>query len=134
MSFETKLTIELSDKQVRGIAAPYIEHYSDKIKMLEEENKILLQDAKKVADEDLKSENAELKKRLELSYGRFSSEKELKAFNAFVKKHTKCRLKHKINGGKMPYVIPYGTGIGQCVTVVCPVCGEKKEITDTSVW
>ena len=131
---ENERAIELTDTQVLQITKPFIEQYSEKIKRLEEENKVLLEDAKKVADEELRKENAELKKRLELSYGQFSSEKELKAFNAFVKKHTNCMTKHKGDGGKVPYVIPYGTGIGTCVTVVCPVCGEKKEITDSSVW
>lgn len=79
-------------------------------------------------------ENAQLRENLRFSYGFFSSEKELNAWRAFCERHEKSRLRTKISGGKMPYVIPYGTGVGQCVTAVCQVCGEKEDITDTSAW
>lgn len=79
-------------------------------------------------------ENARLKEKLKFAFGFFSSEKELDAWRAFCKKHEECRCKYKIDGGKMPYIIPYGTGIGQCVTAVCQVCGEKEDITDMDVW
>lgn len=79
-------------------------------------------------------ENAQLRENLRFSYGFFSSEKELNAWRTFCERHEKCRLRTKISGGKMPYVIPYDTGVGQCVTAVCQVCGEKENITDTSVW
>ena len=79
-------------------------------------------------------ENAHLKEKSKFSYGFFSSEKELEAWRAFCVKHEKCRLQSKHDGGKMPYIIPYGTEVGQRVTAVCQVCGEKENITDTSVW
>ena len=79
----TKITIELSDAETLKIARPYI----DKIRELNEQNDKLLDDAKSCADEALRNENESLKFRLSLSYGQFSSEKELKAFNAFSKKH-----------------------------------------------
>ena len=126
----TKVTIELSDADMLKIARPYIERNEE----LKEQNEKLLNDAKACADEALRYENESLKQRLSLSYGQFSSEKELKAFNAFSKKHEKCRAKFRADNGRAPYIIPYGTGLGTCVTAVCPVCGEKKEITDISVW
>ena len=79
-------------------------------------------------------ENKLLKEQLRFSFGQFSSEKELNAWKTFVKKHESCRLQTKHDGGKMPYIIPYGTGIGQQVTAVCQVCGAREDITDTSVW
>jgi len=27
-----------------------------------------------------------------------------------------------------------GTGIGACIKVKCPVCGEEEDITDISSW
>lgn len=79
-------------------------------------------------------ENARLKEKLKFAFGFFNSEKELDAWHAFCKKHVECGHQYKINGGKMPYIIPYETGIGQCVTAICPVCGEKLDITDIDVW
>ncbi len=79
-------------------------------------------------------ENSDLKEQLHLSYGQFSSKKELNNWKNFIKEHEPCRLKTKIDGGKMPYIIPYGTGIGQVVTAVCQVCGARKDITDSTCW
>lgn len=79
-------------------------------------------------------ENARLKEKLKFAFGFFNSEKELDAWRTFCKKHAECGHQYKINGGKMPYIIPYETGIGQCVTAICPVCGEKLDITDIDVW
>ena len=79
-------------------------------------------------------ENKLLKEKLRFSFGQFSSEKELNAWKTFVKKHESCRLQTKYDGGKMPYIIPHGTGIGQQVTAVCQVCGAQEDITDISVW
>ena len=126
----TEVTITISDVDMMKIARPYI----DVIEELKDQNKRLLTDAKALADESLRNENEDLKQRLSLSYGQFSSEKESKAFESFYKEHEKCRLNSKADAGRLPYVIPYGTGIGTCVTAVCPVCGEKREITDISTW
>jgi len=79
-------------------------------------------------------ENARLKEKLKFAFGFFSSEKELEAWRAFCKKHAKCSQQYKINSGKMPYIIPYEIGIGQCITAVCPACGEELNITDIDVW
>ena len=126
----TEVTVTISDADMLKITRPYI----DAIEDLKSQNERLLNDAKALADEELRRENESLKQRLSLSYGQFSSEKELKAFKAFSKKHAKCRANFKADNGRAPYIIPDGTGLGTCVTAVCPVCGEKKEITDISVW
>ena len=83
---------------------------------------------------EYEKENKRLKSQLHLSIVSLASEAELEAYNQFVKKHEQCRLKYKIDGGKMPYVIQHGHGLGCCTTVYCQVCGASKDITDSSVW
>lgn len=80
------------------------------------------------------AENRRLKERLRFSVAELNSEKELEAYRDFVKRHEPCRMGLRINGGKIPYVIQYGTGIGIATTVVCQVCGAKEDITDSSIW
>lgn len=75
-----------------------------------------------------------LKKQLAMSVVVLDSEKELKAYKTFCKKHEKCQLSAKANGGKVPYIVLNGTGVGTCKKVVCQVCGKEKDITDISVW
>ena len=80
------------------------------------------------------SENAYLRRELQYSVACVHSDKELDAYNKFVEKHSQCRLEFKADGGKMPYVIQYGTGVGVCTKVCCQVCGATEDITDTSIW
>jgi len=55
------------------------------------------------------------------------SEKQLR--DTFVQKHyEKCE-----NAGNYIYNL-IGTGIGTVVNIECPVCHEKEDITDYSVW
>ena len=86
------------------------------------------------ANDELKNEIQSLHERLNMSYGEFSSQKEKDAYKDFERRHMHERLTMKIQGGKCPYLIPTGTGIGTHLEVVCPICGEKENITDTSVW
>ena len=74
------------------------------------------------------------KSRFDMSYGEFSSQKEKDAYNDFEQCHMHDRLTSKANGGRAPYLIPTGVGIGTQLTVVCPICGEKEDITDIGVW
>lgn len=104
------------------------------IEQLLKENEQLKKDAKMFVDKKLKDENNSLKRRLSMSIGEFDSKKELKAYEHFCNEHVKCQLSSKANGGKIPYVILNGTGIGSCKKVVCQVCGAEKDITDISVW
>ena len=80
------------------------------------------------------AENRNLKERLRFSVASLSSEKELADYTAFVEAHEACRLKSKMDGAKMPYVKQFGTGVGCCTYVYCQVCGQRKDITDSSVW
>ena len=94
------------------------------------------EDAKIYADRKLIEENKQLKEKLDLCYCgyMFDSKKEVEAFKAFEQKHIHNRKTRKMEGGKMPYVISYGHGLGCCKTAVCQICGEKEDITDTGVW
>ena len=80
------------------------------------------------------SENECLRRELKYSVACVHSDRELAAYNQFVEKHEPCRLRYKADGGKMPYVIQFGTGVGVCTKVCCQVCGETEDITDTSIW
>lgn len=83
---------------------------------------------------ELEAEISKLKHDLEMSPITFDSEKELKAYKKFCKKHKKCQLSAKANGGKVPYIVLNGTGVGTCKKVICQVCGKEQDITDISVW
>ena len=37
------------------------------------------------------------------------------------------------NGSTFQYELS-GTGIGTIISIICPVCGERKDITDTESW
>jgi len=101
---------------------------------LKAENKRLKTKAVETISDELKKENKRLRHQIDMSYGEFASEKEKKAFEVFSQAHIHDRKTSKVNGGKAHYIIPYGTGLGCCKTVVCQICGEKKDITDISVW
>lgn len=75
-----------------------------------------------------------LQERLALSYGEFASQKEKEAYDNFNKKHMHERLLFKYNNGRIPYIIPTHVGIDTVLTVVCPICGETENITDTEAW
>lgn len=104
------------------------------IKRLIEENRQLKENAKNIVDSELKNENDYLKHKLDMSVGELASEKELKAYKVFCKKHQKCLTSLRINNGKIPYVVFDVNGLGVCKKVVCQVCGEEKDITDINVW
>lgn len=83
---------------------------------------------------ELKAKISRLEHDLEMSPITFDSEKEWKAYKKFCKKHEKCQLSAKANGGKVPYIVLNGTGIGTCKKVICQVCGKEQDITDIEVW
>lgn len=39
---------------------------------------------------------------------------------------------HKKDNGFIVHI--FGTGIGTCYTIECPICHEKEDITDASSW
>lgn len=52
---------------------------------------------------------------------------ELKRYTEFVEQHKGC-------GDLIETRIDQSGGIGHGVTLTCPVCGHKKDITDYSLW
>ena len=52
---------------------------------------------------------------------------ELKRYTEFVEQHKGC-------GSLIETRIDYAGGIGHGVTLTCPICGHKKDITDFSLW
>lgn len=64
------------------------------------------------------------------------SDKEMLAEKAFRDKHWKmCAepLKSKITGNTYIYELT-GTGIGTCIKITCPICGQSEDITDIDSW
>ena len=110
-----------------------------RIRELEKENTKLLKDALNIANTKLKEELARCKEELNLVYGKFDSMKEKHAYEVFCKKH---RHQEQMKGQEMvaipvvkaPYVMENPTSVGSIKTVVCPICGEKKDITDIGTW
>ena len=64
------------------------------------------------------------------------SPKEYEAKKAFIRKHyEECAvpLNSKIAGSTYIYELT-GTGIGTCIKITCPICGQSEDITDIDSW
>lgn len=125
-----KIMVEIPQKAIDEIT----KSFRERIVELEQQKLRLIDNAESEKINELQHEIENLNKQLEMSVAELDSEKELKAYEKFCKKHEKCRLSSKVNGGKIPYVVFYGTGFGTCKKVVCQVCGKEKDITDISIW
>ena len=125
-----EVTVKLSKEAVAEIVKPY----KDVIDSLEKRIQRLLDNVESVKIRELEIENAHLKHLLEMSPVTFDSEKEWEKYKKFCKKHEKCQLTSKANGGKVPYIVLNGTGIGTCKKVICQVCEKEQDITDIDVW
>ena len=63
------------------------------------------------------------------------SEKELRSERAFRDRHYEMHNSGKTKAGGNTYVYELtGTGIGTCIKIKCPVCGEEADITDYESW
>lgn len=111
-----------------------IQYYKERYNKVKEENKKLTDNAYLTVYEQVREEMDSLREQLQLSYGSFSSQKEKDRYKQFEQKHMHNRLESKANGGRAPYLIPNGTGIGTILKVVCPICGASEDITDTEAW
>lgn len=123
-----------SSDELTDLVHNTVKYYEEKVEKLIEKNKQLYANAESIVRKDYEKQINNLKEQLNLSYGEFASQKEKEAYNEFEKEHMHDRLTSKYNGGRAPYLVPTGTGIGTILKVVCPICGESKEITDISVW
>ena len=135
-----EITIELPKEAVQHIVKPYIKPYEEALQDLANRNRALIDNAESEKIKKLESEINDLKKLLRLSVVVLDSEKELKAYKKFCKKHEHLKdiesADDLVAGSvyKHPYIKLGGTGIGMCKTVVCPICGKEQDITDISVW
>lgn len=111
-----------------------IDYYEEENDRLRARNKELSEAAQEIVRKDYEDEIERLENELKMSYGAFASEKEKQAYNEFVQKHMHDRRTSRYNGGRIPYLIPNYFGIGRGLQVVCQICGESEEITDTEVW
>lgn len=127
-------TTVCSSDELTDLVHSTIKYYEEKVERLIEKNKQLYADAESIVKKDYEQKIKSLNEQLHLSYGEFASQKEKEAYDKFEKEHMHDRLTSQYNGGRAPYLIPTGTGVGTNLKVVCPICGESKDITDTSVW
>ena len=111
-----------------------VEYYENRADRLHEANMELREDAKNIVRHEYEDKIKSLENQLHLSWGEFASEKELEAYHNFTKKHTHNRMYSKVNGGLIPYIIPNYTRLGCIKRVVCQICDESEDITDTEVW
>lgn len=122
-----------SSKELSQAVLDTISYHEQRAKELADRANKTREEVDQEIKNEFAEENARLKEQLRFSVATLSSEKELRAYNDFVDEHRTCRLT-KATGGKIPYVIQHGHGLGCCTTVFCQVCGASKDITDSSVW
>ena len=132
---DTQKTLKVYNKSelIKSITDT-IDYYEYSNKHLQEENKKMRENAREEVRKEFENEISYLRERLRLSYGSFTSQKELDAYEHFNLEHMHDRKISKYNGGKMPYLIPYNTGLSTILHVKCPICGEEKDITDNTAW
>ena len=111
-----------------------IQYYQQQNQQLIEKNTKLHDDAVEIVRNEFIDKIQYLEEERKMSYGHFSSQKEKDAYHDFEKRHMHDRMTSRANGGKCPYIIPTGAGIGTILKVVCPICGEQEDITDIEVW
>ena len=122
------------EKELSHAVFNTIKWYKDFNHDLTVRNKELHDNAEAIVRHEYESEIEHLKKQLSMSYGEFASQKEKDAYDDFERRHMHERAYLKIQSGKAPYLIPTHVGIGTNLKVVCPICGESEDITDTGVW
>lgn len=63
------------------------------------------------------------------------SNKEVEAERDFRTRHCQCArlLKSKTIGNTYIYELS-GTGLGTCIKITCPICGQSEDITDIDSW
>ena len=110
-----------------------LKYYKDQMEMAEQKAAKTRNEVAAEIINEHDDENRDLKQRLRFSIAKVYSEPELEAYESFLTRHLVCR-QTKSTGGAMPWIMQHGTGIGVTTRLRCPVCGEEKDITDTSIW
>lgn len=98
---------------------------------LQQENTQLRAAAAKTKDEvrkDFEKEIDMLNKRLSRAWMVLSPVED-ERLRQFRDKHYQL---HKKDNGFIPHI--FGTGIGTCYKIECPICHELEDITDVSDW
>ena len=111
-----------------------VQYYQEQAKEATERANKTYEEVKAQIVNEYEEENKRLRKDSELVWLRFSTSKEQEDYKKFVEKHKPCQKTSRANSGRWPYLIPVGTGLGTSLTVVCPICGEKEDITDIGAW
>jgi len=64
------------------------------------------------------------------------SDKEAKAARDFRNRHyEKCALPLNSKSAGNTYIYELtGTGLGTCIKITCPICGQSEDITDIDSW
>lgn len=93
---------------------------------------------KRIEEFNKDAEIVELNNRLNRAY-KYSlmnmSEKEYEADQEFRNRHWQMHNGGQYKGKANTYQYELtGTGIGTCITIRCPICGEEKDITDIDSW
>lgn len=132
---EEKRVLEVVDANMLAeTVKDTISYYEKKNAELFAENKQLRENALEKVNAELIDTIQSLREDLALSYGQFSSKKEKKAYEDFELRHMHNRLYSRAIDGRVPYLIPTGTGVGTILHVKCPLCGVEEDITDVEAW
>lgn len=113
-----------------------IMHYKQRAETLEKLANRTKEEIEILAEQRADKEIDRLQSQLDMSYGSFDFAEEKAAWLKFCAVHRQCRVnsQNKMDMSKLPYVIPYGFGLGSIYTAVCPICGEQKDITYAEGW
>ena len=121
-------------EQIGNYVKDAIQHYKTRAETAEKYAAKTRKEIEEAAEKVQKGEILYLKNKAKLTYGTFDFPQEMEKYQKFNKQHEHCCSTSKANYGRLPYVIPYYTGLGTIFTVVCPICQEKKDITYIEGW
>lgn len=112
------------------------EYLKDVYEVLEEQASYYKQQLNEYnKDEEIQKYKAEIQE-LRARSLLLMSDKEAKAERDFRNRHyEKCArpLKTKSAGNTYIYELT-GTGLGTCIKITCPICGQSEDITDIDSW
>ena len=110
----------------------YHNQYEEAITEIKKTKEELRQEIKKEYENELNN----LREWQRLTLIHFNSQQEQEAYDNFWKTHNEKHYGTKPRKYGLGNLIlyPFGSGIGNGLTVECPECHEKKDITDYTCW
>lgn len=110
----------------------YHNQYEEAIAEIKKTKEELRQEVKKEYENELK----DLREWQQLTLIHFNSQKEKEAYENFLNEHNEKHYGTKLGKvGLNDFILyPYISRLGCCLTVECPECHEKKDITDYTLW